>query len=122
MRKDQSSLDSLFRVLADPTRRAMLLSLAVQERSITELAAPHRMTFPAASKHVKILESAGLVSRRVVGKKHVVSAIPLRLVLIDEWLQLQVAFGLAGNNPSSTAFGLEQSSPNPNQTSIKNSH
>jgi DNA-binding transcriptional ArsR family regulator len=100
MRKKRSPLDLFFRVLADPTRRAMLLCLAVQECSITELASPHKMTFPAASKHVKILESAGLVSRRIVGKKHVVRAIPLRLVIIDEWLQLYLAFGLGRDEPA----------------------
>ena len=121
MRKARSSLDYLFYVLADPTRRAMLLSLAVQERSITELASPHKMTFPAASKHVKILESAGLVSRRIVGAKHVVRAIPLRLVIIDEWLQLYLAFGLGCDEPAGAALSLGQGSPNPSQISIKDS-
>ena len=54
----------------DPARRAMLGRLAEGERNLTELAAPLRMSFPAASKHVRVLESARLVSRRVVGRTH----------------------------------------------------
>ncbi|RUL65757.1 ArsR family transcriptional regulator [Dyella dinghuensis] len=112
-RKERSPLDCLFHVLADPTRRAMLLSLAVQGRNITELASLHKVTFPAASKHVKMLESAGLVSRRLVGKKHVLRAMPLRLVIIDEWLQLQLAFGLGRDGPASAALSHSQSDLNP---------
>src|SRR6185369_7010803 len=63
-----ASLDRVFHALADPTRRAMLSELAAGERNISELAAPFRMSFVAASKHVRVLESAGLVRRRVVGR------------------------------------------------------
>jgi len=57
-------LDATFLALADPTRRAILARLAEGERSVTELAAPFAMSQPAISKHLKVLERAGLVSRR----------------------------------------------------------
>ena len=56
-------LDATFAALADPTRRAILARLASGEASVTELAAPFAMSQPAISKHLKVLERAGLVSR-----------------------------------------------------------
>ena len=56
-------LDRTFAALADPTRRAILARLAGGEASVTELAGPFRMTLPAVSKHLKVLERAGLVAR-----------------------------------------------------------
>jgi DNA-binding transcriptional ArsR family regulator len=57
-------LDATFAALADPTRRAILARLASGEATVTELAAPFDMSQPAISKHLKVLERAGLVSRR----------------------------------------------------------
>jgi DNA-binding transcriptional ArsR family regulator len=62
-------LDETFAALADPTRRAMLVSLSGGERSIGELAAPHAMSFAGASKHIRALERAGLVDRRKAGRQ-----------------------------------------------------
>jgi DNA-binding transcriptional ArsR family regulator len=56
-------LNATFSALADPTRRAILARLAVSEASVTELAAPFAMSQPAISKHLKVLEGAGLISR-----------------------------------------------------------
>ncbi len=56
-------LDATFSALADPTRRAILARLAAGEASVTELAAPFAMSQPAVSKHLKVLERAGLISR-----------------------------------------------------------
>src|SRR5438128_8098445 len=64
------SLDRVFHALAHPARRAMLTQLASGERNLSELASPFRMSFPAASKHVRVLERARLVRRRVVGRTH----------------------------------------------------
>ncbi len=61
----------MFHALADPTRRSMVRSLAAGERTIGELAAPHPISLAAASKHVKVLERAGLVHRTVRGRRHV---------------------------------------------------
>ncbi len=85
-------LDEVFHALADPTRRAMLRSLASGERNIGELAAPFRMSFAAASKHVKVLEGAGLVRRRVQGRSHICRIEPARLATAEEWLHHYTRF------------------------------
>ena len=59
----QDALSSTFAALADPTRRAILARLSLGEASVTELAAPFEMSMPAVSKHLKVLERAGLISR-----------------------------------------------------------
>ncbi len=85
-------LDGVFHALADPTRRAMLRTLASGERNIGELAAPFRMSFAAVSKHVKVLESAGLVSRRVRGRSHICRIEPAPLAAAEKWLQYYARF------------------------------
>lgn len=64
-------LDAVFHALADPTRRAMLHSLAGAEHSVGALAAPFDISLAAASKHIKVLERAGLVKRTIRGRTHV---------------------------------------------------
>jgi DNA-binding transcriptional ArsR family regulator len=73
-------LDLVFHALAHPARRAMIRQLSAGERNLSELAAPLKMTFPAASKHVRVLEQARLVRRRVAGREHLcrLEAAPLR--------------------------------------------
>ncbi|MBI4716847.1 MAG: helix-turn-helix transcriptional regulator [Planctomycetes bacterium] len=80
-------LDRVFHALAHPARRAMLRRLAAGERNIGELAAPFRMSLPAASKHVRVLERARLVRRRVVGRTHVCWMEPRPLAKADAWLE-----------------------------------
>ena len=63
-------LDHVFHALAHPARRAMIRQLSGGERNLSELASPLRMTFPAATKHVRVLERANLVRRRVAGRQH----------------------------------------------------
>jgi DNA-binding transcriptional ArsR family regulator len=58
-----TDLDTTFAALADPTRRAILARLASGQASVTELAAPFKMTMPAVTKHLKVLERAGLIAR-----------------------------------------------------------
>jgi DNA-binding transcriptional ArsR family regulator len=84
---DSPRLNSLFQALADPTRRGMLASLALGEKSIGELAAPFKMTFAGASKHVKVLEDAGLVSRRKAGRMHLCSLEAQPLADAERWLK-----------------------------------
>ena len=77
-------LDLVFRALAHPARRAIIRQLSEcgggGERNLSELASPLRMTFPAATKHVRVLERAKLVRRRVVGRQHLcrLRAAPLK--------------------------------------------
>jgi DNA-binding transcriptional ArsR family regulator len=80
-------LDLTFAALADPTRRAMLASLALGERSVGELAAPHAMSFAGAAKHVGVLERAGLVERRKAGRQQLCRLKAERLREADEWLR-----------------------------------
>ena len=84
---EQQHLDAVFSALADPTRRAMLRQLARGERSVGELAAPFDMSFAGAAKHVKALESAGLVSRRVEGRSHICSLNARPMHGAMEWLR-----------------------------------
>jgi DNA-binding transcriptional ArsR family regulator len=80
------SLNRVFHALADPTRRAILRALTPGERTIGELSAPFAMTFAAASKHVKVLEGAGLVERRILGRSHFCRLQPAPLAAADSWL------------------------------------
>ena len=63
------NLDTTFAALADPTRRAILARLALGEATVMELAEPFEMTQPAISRHLKVLEGAGLIVRRIEGTK-----------------------------------------------------
>lgn len=85
--KRSASLDRVFRALAHPARRSILRSLAEGERNLTELAAPLRMSFPAASKHVRVLEQAKLVHRRLVGRTHICRIEAKPLARVTEWLE-----------------------------------
>jgi DNA-binding transcriptional ArsR family regulator len=88
MVQDRSpSLDLVFHALAHPARRSMLRNLTGGERNLSELAAPLRMSFPAASKHVRVLERARLVRRRVVGRTHLCRIEGKALGNANEWLE-----------------------------------
>ena len=73
-------LDATFGALADPTRRAILARLALGETSVTELARPFAMSLPAVSKHLRVLEQAGLLARARDGRVHrcQIEAAPMR--------------------------------------------
>jgi DNA-binding transcriptional ArsR family regulator len=81
-----SRLDAVFHALADPTRREMLRALARGDRSIGELAAPFAMSLAGASKHVRVLEGAGLVGRAVRGRTHICRLRPAALADAHRWL------------------------------------
>lgn len=83
----EERLDATFQALADPTRRGMLASLALGDKSIGELAEPFNMTFAGASKHVKVLEGAGLVARRKLGRTHLISIEAKPLEEAERWLR-----------------------------------
>lgn len=85
-------LDAVFRALADPTRRAMLRRLSTGERTIGELADPFQMSLAAASKHVKVLERAGLVGRTVAGRTHRCRLQARRLGEAQRWLAFYQRF------------------------------
>ncbi|MGA2895186.1 MAG: metalloregulator ArsR/SmtB family transcription factor [Xanthobacteraceae bacterium] len=80
------SLDMTFSALADPTRRAILARLALGETSVTELAKPFAMSLPAVSKHLKVLERAGLIARGRAAQWRPCRIETGALKDIDEWL------------------------------------
>jgi len=83
-----SNLDAAFSALADPTRRAILARLAKGEATVMELAAPFEMTQPAISQHLKVLEGAGLVVRRVDGTKRPRRLAKAGVEAMDQWLAM----------------------------------
>ncbi|MGB7213343.1 MAG: metalloregulator ArsR/SmtB family transcription factor [Gemmatimonadales bacterium] len=85
-------LDRVFQALADPTRRTILRDLSRRERSVGELAKPHRMSLVAVSKHLKVLERARLIDRRRDGSFHLMTLNPAALKSADEWLRFYEQF------------------------------
>lgn len=88
----QSKLDAVFHALSDSTRRAMLGRIAMRARTVTELAEPFQMSLAAASKHIKVLESAGLLKRSVRGRVHLCSLDPEPLAEARNWLRFYEQF------------------------------
>lgn len=85
-------LDAVFHALGDATRRQMLRDLADGERSVGDLAQPFAMSLAAASKHVKVLERAGLLRRRVQGRTHLCRLEPDALATAHEWISFYERF------------------------------
>jgi len=81
-------LDAAFAALADPTRRSILARLAQGEATVMELAAPFEMTQPAISQHLKVLEDAGLIIRRVEGTKRPRRLAEAGIEAMDQWLAM----------------------------------
>src|SRR5262245_42943339 len=84
---ESARLDAAFAALADPTRRAILARLATGDASVTELAAPFSMTQPAISKHLKVLERAGLISRGRDAQRRPRRLEPDALKQVTAWLE-----------------------------------
>jgi len=84
---DSPRLDSIFHALADDTRRRMLRDLSAGERTVGELAGPFAITLAGASKHIKVLENAGLIRREVRGRTHICRLEPGPLASADRWLR-----------------------------------
>jgi DNA-binding transcriptional ArsR family regulator len=82
-----SQLDATFAALADPTRRAILARLAQGEASVNELAGPFDMSQPAISKHIKVLETAGLITRTREAQKRPCRIAAKPLAEATEWLE-----------------------------------
>jgi DNA-binding transcriptional ArsR family regulator len=91
MNAGHDTLDLTLAALADPTRRAILSELARRESRITHLAEPFAVSLNAISKHVKVLERAGLVSRRIVGRDHVLTYNPAPMDEAEAWIEAQKA-------------------------------
>ena len=81
------TLDQVFSALADPTRRAILQRLSRGEATVMELARPFKMSQPAVSRHLKVLERAQLIERRVDGTRRPCRLAPPGIDSIDRWLE-----------------------------------
>jgi DNA-binding transcriptional ArsR family regulator len=79
-------LDAVFAALADPTRRAIIERLSRSEARVTEVAEPFRMSLNAVSKHIRVLETSGVVERRKNGRDHILSINAHSLDEIDGWI------------------------------------
>jgi DNA-binding transcriptional ArsR family regulator len=82
------NLDAAFSALADPTRRGILARLAKGEATVMELAEPFEMTQPAISQHLKVLEDAGLIVRRIEGTKRPRRLSKTGIEAMDQWLAM----------------------------------
>ncbi|HXF49660.1 MAG TPA: metalloregulator ArsR/SmtB family transcription factor [Verrucomicrobiae bacterium] len=87
-----NALDQTFGALSDPTRRAILKMLASGERTVTELAEPFRISLPAISKHLRVLENAGLLRQEKEGRIHRCHIIAKPLKDASEWIAHYRAF------------------------------
>src|SRR6516165_5104203 len=85
-------LSHIFHALSDATRRRMLLELASGERTVGQLAEPFAMSLAAASKHIKVLEGAGLIRREVRGRAHFCRLVPGPLASAHQWLSFYECF------------------------------
>ena len=103
------NLTATFSALADPTRRAILARLASGEATVLELAEPFELTQPAISQHLKVLEQAGLVTRRVDGAKRPRRLAKAGIEAMDQWLaMLRKALEKNYDRLDSVLAGLEQ--------------
>src|SRR3954466_1156924 len=82
------TLDDAFSALADPTRRAILARLRNGQASVNDLVAPFKISQPAISRHLKVLERAGLIARRAEGTKRLCALVPGALAQVDQWLAM----------------------------------
>jgi len=84
---NQDKLSTVFQALADPTRRSILENIAKKSITVLEIAKPFKMSLPAVSKHLKVLESAGLIKRNKVGRTHYFEVIIKPIENADEWIK-----------------------------------
>lgn len=89
-------LDRAYAALADPTRRRLIEALRQGDARISDLAAPLPMSFAGVSRHVGVLESAGLVTREIRGREHWLSLRPEGLSAAQQWMTEQTEFWSAG--------------------------
>ena len=90
--RDARKLDAVFHALGDATRRRMLRELAGGERTVSQLAQPFAISLQAASKHIKVLEKAGLIRREVRGRVHLCRLDPGPLASAHQWLKFYERF------------------------------
>jgi DNA-binding transcriptional ArsR family regulator len=113
--QETARLDAVFHALSDATRRAMVRELSAGQRSIGELAAPFAMSFAGASKHVKVLEAAGIVRREIRGRTHLCRLEAVRLAEADAWLRRYERFWTRRLDLLEHALAADAGSTEPHQ-------
>jgi DNA-binding transcriptional ArsR family regulator len=114
------NLDAAFQALADPTRRALLARLALGETTVMELAEPFDMTQPAISRHLRVLEHAGLIVRRAEGTRRPCRLAPGAIAEIDQWLSmLRAALAQSYGRLDGVLAAMKPRKPKIRQRSIK---
>jgi DNA-binding transcriptional ArsR family regulator len=106
-------LSTTFAALADPTRRAILARLSTGEASVTELAEPFTMSLPAVSRHLKVLERAGLIARGREAQWRPCRLEPAALEPVDHWLDTYRQFWAARLDRLESHLGTMQAEPAP---------
>jgi len=105
----QSNLDAIFAALADPTRRAILSRLADGQASVNEIAAPFEMSQPAVSKHLKVLERAGLIERNIDEQRRPARLKAQKMVAAVDWLtQFKSFWGTSFNQLDNVLLNMKQ--------------
>ncbi len=89
---NELQLDRIFGALSDPTRRGILAQLSQGETNITSLAAPYKMSQPAISKHVRVLEKAGLIERAKRGREYIIQVNPAAAEQARDWIDYYAQF------------------------------
>ena len=104
-----SNLDAVFAALADPTRRAILSRLADGQASVNEIAAPFKMSQPAVSRHLKVLERAGLIERDVDGQRRPARLKAEKMVVAVDWLtEFRVFWGTSFDQLDDVLFNMKR--------------
>ena len=91
MANNQPALDTVFHALSDPTRRAVIQQLGQGSATVSELAEPFDMALPSFMKHIRVLETSGLIGSKKVGRVRTCEIIPKRLAVVESWLNEQRA-------------------------------
>ena len=104
-----SNLDAVFAALADPTRRAILSRLADGQASVNEIAAPFKMSQPAVSRHLKVLERAGLIERDVDGQRRPARLKAEKMVVAVDWLtEFRIFWGTSFDQLDNVLFAMKR--------------
>lgn len=109
-------MSSVFHALGDATRRRMLRDLSRGERTVSELAEPFEISLAAASKHIKVLENAGLIRREVRGRTHLCRLQPGPLASAHEWLSFYERFWTGRLDALEELLRKEKTGVSPNPT------
>ena len=105
----QSDLDAIFAALADPTRRAILSRLVDGQASVNEIAAPFEMSQPAVSRHLKVLERAGLIERDIDEQRRPARLKAEKLAAAVDWLtEFKVFWGASFDQLDNVLFNMKQ--------------